>query len=115
MSSVGWKILKEEKTYGDHVLAVRDGDTLQVTIKPNPIGLSIAKGALPLPATREVADRMCYIINSLLEEVDSMQQSMANRGELVPDVEVDIDDPVERDLRPSDLMISEEPLPVRAD
>ena len=118
MTSVGWKILREEKSYGKHVVALRDGDTLQVTIRPNPIGLMVAEGPLPIPATREVADRVCYTLNSLLEEVCSMHPSKVNHSEPVP--EINTDEAIERSrsdrcLRPSDLFFNEEPLPARVD
>lgn len=76
MSSVGWKVIKQVKDYGEYITATLDGDTLSVKIAPNPIGLAVSDGPLRVPATREVADRMCYVLNSLLEEVDTLQQSM---------------------------------------
>lgn len=99
MSSEGWDILKQRKTYGEHVtITIDEGKVFVHVARENPLGLSLlgdlgpegsedprSEGAeLGIKPTREAADKIGFSISRLLEEVQNLRSHALNGTEQWP-------------------------------
>lgn len=73
MSSAGWNVVVQTKTYGKYIHASLGLDGAVITLGPNPMKLELASVVCAQLNTPEKVDRVCFLLNSVLEEFENQQ------------------------------------------